>query len=146
MIKTMQFNGTNADLPSIISQLELSGFFVLDVRYSKWMNENGEETGDRIDIEVETIQPQNKKYFVPIETLALYADDVFVSSRDIKDDPDEAFTEALDETKKSKGQPKSLDLISRSTLKALEKARNEIKDLEATVKDLEKRLKKLEKQ
>lgn len=142
----VQFDGTSADIQGIISQLESSGYFVLDVRYSKWIDNNGEETGNRIDVEVDTIQPENRRFFVPIETHALYADDVFVSSRDIKDDPDEAFTEALDETKKSKGQPKSLDLISRSTLKALEKARREIDELKAAIKELEKTVKKLEKQ
>ena len=129
MIKTMQFNGTNADLPSIISQLELSGFFVLDVRYSKWMNENGEETGDRIDIEVETIQPQNKKYFVPIETPALYADDVFVSSRDIKDDPDpeKALLNAIAEMEKGAGNPKSLYIMLGGVTKYLKSKKNKLK-------------------
>lgn len=71
----------------------------------------------------------------PIRTPALYADDVYVSSRDIKDDPDEAFVEAKAETEKSKGAPKSLDLISRSTLKAVEKAREEIGDLKQKLRD-----------
>lgn len=90
--------------------------------------------------------PEKEIFLRPIQAPALYAEDVFVSSRDVKDDPDEAFIEAKAETEKAKGEPKSLDLISRSTLKAVEKAREEIKALEATVKDLEKRLKKLEKQ
>ena len=81
----------------------------------------------------------------PIQTPALYAEDIFVSSRYIKDDPEEAFQEALQESQKQKGQPKSLDLISRSMLKALEKSRDEIKELKKTVDALEKRLKKLEK-
>lgn len=140
-MKTLQYDGTSADLASIISQLELSGFFVLDVRYSKWINEKGEATGDRIDIEVETIQPPNKKYFVPIETPALYAEDVFVSSRDIKDDPLEALAEALTETKKGKGKPKSLDMIARSTLKALEHAMKEIDKLRLDVEQLKKKVK-----
>lgn len=141
MSKILQFDGTSADLASIISQLELSGFFVLDVRYSKWINEKGEATGDRIDIEVETIQPPNKKYFVPIETPALYAEDVFVSSRDIKDDPLEALAEALTETQKGKGKPKSLDMIARSTLKALEHAMKEIDKLRLDVEQLKKKVK-----
>jgi len=81
----------------------------------------------------------------PIQTPALYAEDIFVSSRKVKDDPDEAFEEAKQETRKPKGQPKSLDLISRSTLKALEQSREKIKELEQTIAALEKRLKKLEK-
>lgn len=141
MSKILQFDGTSADLASIISQLELSGFFVLDVRYSKWINEKGEATGDRIDIEVETIQPPNKKYFVPIETPALYAEDIFVSSRDIKDSPDEALAEALTETKKARGEPKSLDLISRSAIKILEHAMKEIKNLRLEVDQFKKKVK-----
>lgn len=77
----------------------------------------------------------------PIVTPALYADDVFVSSRDIKDDPEEAFAEALTETNKSKGQPKSLDLIARSTLKALEYAMKEIEQLRLEVDQLKKKVK-----
>lgn len=75
----------------------------------------------------------------------LTVSDIIVQSRDINPDADDAFAEAKAETSKPKGQPKSLDLILRSTIKALEKAREEIKELEATVKDLEKRIKKLEK-
>jgi len=80
-----------------------------------------------------------------IATPALYAQDIFVSSRKVKDDPDEAFEEAKQETRKPKGEPKSLDLISRSTLKALEQSREKIKELEQTIAALDKRLKKLEK-
>lgn len=79
----------------------------------------------------------------PIVTPAVYADDIFVSSRNIKDDPDEAFAEALAETGKTKGEPKSLDLIARSTLKAVQNERKKIKALEATIKELDDRLKKL---
>lgn len=86
-----------------------------------------------------------REFDKPIKTTALYADDVFVSSRDIKDNPDEAFVEAKTETEKAKGEAKSLDLIARSALKVLEKARREIDELKAAVKEIEKRLKKLEK-
>lgn len=90
--------------------------------------------------------PPDKEIFsLPIQAPAIYADDVFVSSRDINHDADAAFAEAIQETQKSKGQPKSLDLISRSTLKALEKARREIDELKAAVNELEKTVKKLEK-
>lgn len=86
-----------------------------------------------------------REFDKPIKTTALYADDVYVSSRDINPDADAAFLEAIQETEKEKGQAKSLDLIARSALKALEKARREIYELKATVKEIEKRLKKLEK-
>lgn len=80
--------------------------------------------------------PPDKEIFsLPIQAPAIYADDIFVSSRDVKDDPDEAFVEAKAETEKAKGEPKSLDLISRSTLKAVEKAREEIKELKQKLKD-----------
>lgn len=84
-------------------------------------------------------------YVLPIRTPALYADDVYVSSRDIKDNPDEAFAEAIAETEKAKGKPKSLDLISRSTLKAVEKAREEIGDLKQKIKTMEDDIKDLKK-
>lgn len=58
--------------------------------------------------------------------------DLIVMSRDIKDDPDEAFLEAATESEKAE---KSLDLISRSTLKALSAARDEIKELKQKLKD-----------
>jgi len=77
-------------------------------------------------------------FALPIETPALYADDIFVSSRTIKDDPDEAFAEALAEASKAKGQAKSLDLIARSSAKMLEKLRAQVKELEKRVKKLEK--------
>ena len=99
---------------------------------------------DLLDCLVDTPSPY-EVFYKPIQTPALYAEDIFVSSRDIKDDPDEAFAEALQETRKEKGQPKSLDLITRSALKALERSREDIKDLKKTISDLEKRLKKLEK-
>ena len=75
----------------------------------------------------------------------LTVSDVIVQSRDINADADSAFEEAKAESDKGKGEPKSLDLISRSTLKALEKAREEIAELKTTLKELEKRLAKLEK-
>lgn len=87
------------------------------------------------DAEARGEAPQTEEIIQrPIRTPALYADDVFVSSRKIKDDPDDAFDEAMAETSKD-GQPKSLDLISRSTLKALEQAREHIKDLRQKLKD-----------
>lgn len=75
----------------------------------------------------------------------LTVSDVIVQSRDINADADTAFEEAKAESDKGKGEPKSLDLIARSTLKALEKAREEIAELKTTLKELEKRLAKLEK-
>ena len=77
----------------------------------------------------------------PIVTPAVYAEDIFVSSRDIKDDPLEALAEALTETKKGKGEPKSLDMIARSTLKALEHAMKEIDKLRLEVEQLKKKVK-----
>lgn len=85
--------------------------------------------------------PDKEIFARPIQAPAVYADDIYVSSRDIKDNPDEAFAEALAETKKSKGQPKSLDLISRSTLKALEHAMKEIERLSLDVEQLKKKIK-----
>ena len=85
--------------------------------------------------------PDKEIFVLPIRAPAVYADDIYVSSRDIKDNPDEAFAEALAETKKSKGQPKSLDLISRSTLKALEHAMKEIERLSLDVEQLKKKIK-----
>ncbi len=65
----------------------------------------------------------------------LIVSDIIVQSRDIKADADAAFEEAKAESDKGKGEPKSLDLISRSTLRALEKAREEIKELKQKLKD-----------
>lgn len=134
-MKTLQYDGTSSELPNILAEIETAGLFVWDVRFSNWKNDNGEVTGSRIDIDVDEIPPENKRFFTQIETPALYAQDIFVTSRDIKDDPDEAFVEAKAETEKSKGAPKSLDLISRSTLKAVEKAREEIGDLKQKLRD-----------
>ena len=91
-----------------------------------------------LDLSIFEAQPivETEKYFdLPIRTPALYANDVFVSSRDINPDADAAFIEAKTETEKAKGEPKSLDLISRSTLKAVEKAREEIGDLKQKLRD-----------
>lgn len=79
--------------------------------------------------------PDKEIFSRPIQSPAVYADDIFVSSRDINHDADAAFAEAIQETKKEKGQAKSLDLISRSTLKAVEKAREEIGDLKQKLRD-----------
>ncbi len=87
------------------------------------------------------IVPEYQNFVLPIKAPALYADDVFVSSRDIKDDPLEALAEALTETKKGKGKPKSLDMIARSTLKALEHAMKEIDKLRLDVEKLRKKVK-----
>lgn len=76
----------------------------------------------------------------PIVAPAIYVEDIYVSSRKIKDDPDEAFAEALAETGKE-GEPKSLDLIARSTLRALEHALKEIKKLRLEVDQLKKKVK-----
>lgn len=84
--------------------------------------------------------PDKEIFSKPIQAPAIYADDVFVSSRKIKDDPEEAFAEALAETEKT-GEPKSLDLISRSTLRALEHAMKEIKKLRLEVDQLKKKVK-----
>lgn len=65
----------------------------------------------------------------------LTVSDVIVQSRDINADADTAFEEAKAESDKGKGEPKSLDLISRSTLKAVEKAREDIKELKQKLKD-----------
>lgn len=102
---------------------------------------------DNVDISDCQVDPPSpyEIFEKPIQTPALYAQDIFVSSRKVKDDPDEAFEEARQETLKPKGQPKSLDLISRSTLKALEQSREKIKELEQTIAALDKRLKKFEK-
>jgi ABC-type phosphate/phosphonate transport system substrate-binding protein len=85
--------------------------------------------------------PEKEIFLRPIQAPALYAEDVFVSSRDIKDDPLEALAEALTETQKGKGKPKSLDMIARSTLKALEHAMKEIDKLRLDVEQLKKKVK-----
>lgn len=91
------------------------------------------------------IVPDVYEYLQSIKTPAIYADDVFVSSRDIKDDPNEAFMEAIRETGKAKGEPKSLDLISRSALKALERAREEIVSLKREIKTMADEIKDIKK-
>lgn len=75
----------------------------------------------------------------------LTVSDVIVQSRDINADADTAFEEAKAESDKGKGEPKSLDLISRSTLKAVEKAREEIGDLKQKIKTMEDDIKDLKK-
>lgn len=85
--------------------------------------------------------PDKEIFSRPIQAPAVYAEDIYVSSRDIKDDPNEALAEALTETKKRKGEPKSLDIISRSTLKALEHAIKEIDKLRLEVERLKKKIK-----
>jgi len=86
-----------------------------------------------------TETPQTEIAFeLPIRAPSITVDDIFVESRTIKDDPDEAFAEALAETSKAKGQAKSLDLIARSSAKMLEKLRAQVKELEKRVKKLEK--------
>ena len=82
--------------------------------------------------------PSEQVFALPIRTSAIYAEDIFVSSRKIKDDPDEAFLEAITESEKPHGQDKSLDLITRSQTKI-------IKELLRQIAALEKRVKKLEK-
>jgi len=82
--------------------------------------------------------PSEQVFALPIRTPAIYAEDIFVSSRKIKDDPDEAFLEAITESEKPHGQDKSLDLITRSQTKI-------IKELLRQIAALEKRVKKLEK-
>lgn len=66
------------------------------------------------------------------------ASDFIVSTPKIKDDPDEAFLEAITESEKPHGEAKSIDLITRSQNKM-------IKELLLQITDLEKRVKKLEK-
>jgi len=85
--------------------------------------------------------PEYQDFSLPIKTPAVYAEDIYVSSRKIKDDPDEALAEALTEAKKARGEPKSLDLISRSTLRALEHAMKEIDKLRLDVEQLKKKVK-----
>ena len=89
--------------------------------------------------------PTEEIFNLPIRTPAVYADGIFVSSRKIKDDPDEALDEAVLESEKEHGTPKSLDLISRSTAKNVVALRQKVRYLEDLVDKLEKRIKKLEK-
>lgn len=92
-------------------------------------------------------QPEKTKevFALPIETPAVYAEDIFVSSRDINPDPDKAFAEALEEGNKGKGVPKSLDHITRSMLRKMERQEEEIKQLKEEIKQLKKDIKRLEK-
>lgn len=84
-------------------------------------------------------------FVMPLKAPAIYVEDIFVSSRKIKDDPDEALDEAFLESEKAHGEPKSLDLISRSTAKNVMALRQRVRDLESLIDKLEKRIKKLEK-
>jgi len=82
-------------------------------------------------------------FVLPIRTPAVYAEDIFVSSRKINDDADEALDEAILESEKAHGEPKSLDLIARSTVKKVSELKQKIVDLEDKIDKLDKRLKKL---
>lgn len=82
--------------------------------------------------------PDKEIFFRPIQAPALYADDIFVSSRKIKDDPDEAFAEAVAESEKPHGEAKSLDLITRSQTQMIKELHRKIVELEKHVKKLEK--------
>jgi len=138
-MKTLQFDGEEVNLPTILASPELVGFYIVSIRFSRWTDPDGVDKGGRIDIDVEEIAAPI------IYKTEVHATDFLVSSRDIKDDPEEASAEALTETNKSKGQPKSLDLISRSTLKVLGKMRDDMAAMQDEIKNLKKRIKDLEK-
>lgn len=87
--------------------------------------------------------PTEQIFALPIRTPAVYAEDIFVSSRKINDDADEALDEAILESGKAHGEPKSLDLIARSTVKKVSELKQKIVDLEDKIDKLDKRLKKL---
>ena len=104
------------------------------MRYLLWVSEgNTPEI-----IEMPTVEMEQYIFNIPITTPAIYVEDIFVSSREIKKKPEEAFAEAVAESEKPHGQAKSLDLITRSQTQM-------IKELRRQIIELEKRLKKLEK-
>ena len=83
-------------------------------------------------------EPTMQTFEIPIQAPAIYVEDIFVSSRKIKDDPDEAFAEVEFESEKPHGEPKSLDLIARSHTRMIRKLQNENDKLEKRLKKLEK--------
>lgn len=85
---------------------------------------------DEERIAVTALLDGNEQVFHRIRATTITADDILVESRDIKEDADEAFAEALEEAKKKKGQAKSLDLISRSMLKKMEQFEKRLKKIE----------------
>jgi len=85
----------------------------------------------------ESQQPTEVIFDLPIRAPSITVGDLFVESRNIKDDPDEAMDEAMAEADKGKGKAKSLDLIARSSLRMIDKLRRQ-------VAVLEKRLDKLD--
>ena len=67
----IQFNGDETNLQDVLQQLE--GQNIVSVNFSRWLDEFGVDKGGRIDVTIGT---------PPV----LYAQDILVSSRDIKDD------------------------------------------------------------
>lgn len=135
-MKTFSFNGEPVDIQTTLLSPELQGANIVPIRFLRWTGEeNGIviDKGGRIDIDVEEIATPI------IYKTEVHATDFLVSSRDIKDGPEEAFAEALAETEKV--EPKSLDLIARSSLRALEHALKEIKKLRSEVDQLKKKVK-----
>jgi hypothetical protein len=74
------------------------------------------------------VAPIEQVFHLPLRAPSITVKDVFVESRQIKDDPAAALAEALTEASKPLGTAKSLDLIARS--------------LAVVVADIEARLKK----
>ncbi len=91
-----------------------------------------------LDYTAPRLKKTEEVFLLPIRAPSITVDDIFVESRAIKDDPDEAMAEAMAESGKGKGNAKSLDLIARSSLKMIDK-------LQRQVAVLEKRLDKLDK-
>jgi len=77
-------------------------------------------------------------FALPLRAPSITVGDIFVESRDIKDDPYEALAEAMNEASKGKGSAKSLDLIARSSLRMIDKLRRQVAVLEKRLDKLDK--------
>lgn len=115
----------NPDLPDIRFWVDANGYLVCPSL----------ESADLSDCIIDP-PPSEQVFALPIRTPAIYAEDIFVSSRKIKDDPDEAFSEAIEESEKPRGEAKSLDLITRSQTKMIKELLRRITALEKIVKKL----------
>lgn len=95
---------------------ELTGKTILSIRYARWHDEQGNDKGGRIDVEIDDSPP-------PV----LYVSDLFVSSPKINDDPEKALDKAIAEMEKGEGNPKSIALIALSLAKYLKSKQNKLK-------------------
>jgi len=97
-------------------------------------------TDEDLSLFVVVDKPQKSEeiFDLPIRAPSITVGDLFVESRNIKDDPDEAMDEAMAEADKGKGKAKSLDLIARSSLRMIDKLRRQVAVLEKRLDKLDK--------